>query len=366
VHFTRTTVDPAERSLLDQSVRIFDDSAAASTHLNRLAASIAGCESVEFGPVDDRYVAHVSAAPALALPDRIAAAGWVRTGVPGLRWRVYVFDLQHANLVVRLRLFTDGTIREEDFRAFVEGSAVTLGGLEPATTTDVPPETPASPDAVAPLECNSYCIDRVWAGLTAPSSAEYDALGLTVPAERITPATTAADALASAHEDWMAHGGSPEPCFWSYPLSPIAPGASVETDAGGESILFASARSDPAGTTVLTQADREFASSALAVGHMRAQFDALGQCAGPVTLDLGDGLESGTASQPLALTAPDDVAAFGWKVDLPSRDVLVFEIQRGNLVTRMALVTSGTLSEARFRELAESVAVRVSRMLVVE
>lgn len=365
VHFTRTSVDPAQRSLLDQSVRIFDDSASASAHLDRLAANIADCESVAFGPADDRYAAEVSPAPAFDVPDRVAAAGWARTGVPGLRWRVYVVDLQLANLVVRLRLFTDGAIREEDFRDFVEGTAVTLGGLEPATTADDRPETPASPNAVAPLECSSYCIDRVWAGITRPSSAEYDALGLTVHDESNLPATTAADALTSAHADWVAHEGSPESCFWSYPLAPIAPGSSVESDAGGQSIVFASARSDPPGATVLTQADREFASSALAVAHMRAQFDAVAQCAGAIRLDLGDGVESGEASQPLSLMTPDDVAAFGWRVDLPSRDVLIFEIQRGNLVTRIALVSSGTVSEARFRELAESVAVRVSRMLVV-
>jgi hypothetical protein len=363
VEFVGVYEDPRQLSLLDQSVRVFPTSEAAQSHLTTIAANIDDCRNVEIGPASERYRARVDPASAFVLPDQVAAAGWIRTGTPGLRWRAYVADLQYANLVVRLRLLTDGSVREGDFRTLVENYAGTLAVLTPIPSSDTEDRPPASPDAHSPLDCASMCLDRVWAGLTAPSSAEYDALGLTV-AGAFVPASSAQDQLATARADWVARDGAPDECFWSYPLVPIAPGSSVEVDADARRITQAVERADPARTSAVNQADREFLSSALAVEHMRAQFGALAECGSSVTVDVGGGPEIGALALS-GFSTPDDVAAFGWSIELQSRSVYVVDIQRGHLVTRVSLVTTGSVSEERFQSLVESIAHRVARMDVV-
>ncbi|NYF11268.1 hypothetical protein HDC94_002424 [Leifsonia sp. AK011] len=104
----------------DQSVRLFDSTEAASAYLAELQETIDGCSRVEIGPRDDRFTAAITPAPALDVPETIAAVGWVHTADPGTRWRAYVFDLQAANAVVRIRLVTDGAISEKRFRTAVE------------------------------------------------------------------------------------------------------------------------------------------------------------------------------------------------------------------------------------------------------
>ena len=104
----------------DQSVRLFESTEAASAYLAELQGVIDGCSQVEIGPADDRFSAVITPAPALDLPDTIAAVGWVHTADPGTRWRAYVFDVQAANAVVRIRLVTDGSISEKRFRTAVQ------------------------------------------------------------------------------------------------------------------------------------------------------------------------------------------------------------------------------------------------------
>ena len=67
-----------------------------------------------------------------ANPDDIAAVGWVREGSPGPRWRSYVWDLQRGNLVVQVRVLTDGRILERDVAGFTELLAERMGNLPAA------------------------------------------------------------------------------------------------------------------------------------------------------------------------------------------------------------------------------------------
>jgi PknH-like extracellular domain len=131
IFWTGTHLDAAGIDSVDQSVRLFQDSDSAEAYLADIAAQINECTSVQFESANSRYTATVDAASALGTPVSVASAGWIRTGEPGERWRAYSFDLQRGNLVVRTRLLTDGTIRETDFRRFVQFYAAQLAAIEP-------------------------------------------------------------------------------------------------------------------------------------------------------------------------------------------------------------------------------------------
>ena len=138
VVFLATHEDRDRVDLVDHSARLFPDTAAASDYLAALATAVSECGSLELGPDDDRRSATVTPMPALDLPDEVAAAGWVREGTPGPRWRCYVVDLQRGNVVVRIRLFTDGLITENQFRNTVELYAKQLATVEPVSATVSP------------------------------------------------------------------------------------------------------------------------------------------------------------------------------------------------------------------------------------
>lgn len=126
--FTGTHVDRFD-NVADQAVRLFSDSAAAEAYMADLANSIAQCTQVQFGSGRNLYTADVALAASVNPPKSIAAVGWIRTGDPGVRWRAYVFDVQRANMVIRIRVLSDGSIREQDFRRVVQFAAAQLASI---------------------------------------------------------------------------------------------------------------------------------------------------------------------------------------------------------------------------------------------
>jgi hypothetical protein len=81
----------------------------------------------------DSSLVQVTSQAAIDVPSEVAAVGWVREGSPGPRWRSYVWDLQRGNLVVQVRVLTDGRILEQQVATFAELLAERLGHLEAAT-----------------------------------------------------------------------------------------------------------------------------------------------------------------------------------------------------------------------------------------
>ncbi len=128
VEWTGSHADEEVRNVIDQSVRLFADSASATHYLETLADQVADCDLVSGG---DGYSAVVTPAPALTLDESCAAIGWVRTGDPGMRWRAYTFDMQRGNMVVRIRLLTDGSTTEDAFRGLVESYSTQLATVQP-------------------------------------------------------------------------------------------------------------------------------------------------------------------------------------------------------------------------------------------
>ncbi|MGX5681172.1 hypothetical protein [Schumannella luteola] len=112
---------------LQESGRVFTDSASAEAHMTTLKGMIAGCTSYEIGSGDSYWTADVSPMPALDLPDSVAAVGWVEDSPWG---RFYAADLQRGNLVVRAALYTDGLVGEQEYRDYVEQLAQQLADIE--------------------------------------------------------------------------------------------------------------------------------------------------------------------------------------------------------------------------------------------
>lgn len=121
IHFiaARGTDDEFSTSL--HTFRLFDTTAAAQSHMERLHDLLDDCERYELGT---DWNATVTPAPALSLPSSVAGVGWVE--VEDYGWRYYSFDLVRANAVVRITLSTDNGVTEERFRALVEDAALDM------------------------------------------------------------------------------------------------------------------------------------------------------------------------------------------------------------------------------------------------
>ena len=132
VQYTGTYADSVKLNTVEQAIRFFESSATAEAYMNELATNIQDCTLVEYGTGQDYYSAEVTPVPLLDLPPSVAAAGWIRTGDIGPRWRSYVVDLQRGNMVVRTRLLTDGSLTELEYRDLVESIAGQLEQIEPA------------------------------------------------------------------------------------------------------------------------------------------------------------------------------------------------------------------------------------------
>ncbi|MDO7881681.1 hypothetical protein [Antiquaquibacter soli] len=112
---------------LQESGRLFVDSASAETHMTTLQGMIASCTGYEIGSGDSYWTADVTPMPALDVPASVAAVGWVEDSPWG---RFYAVDLQRGNLVIRAALYTDGVVGEEGFRQYAEQLAEQLADLE--------------------------------------------------------------------------------------------------------------------------------------------------------------------------------------------------------------------------------------------
>lgn len=128
VYYPEWHHDDEEYYYLTEGIRVFADSAAATTYLAELETAIAGCPDYSYS--ESGWFSLVTATPALELPDSVAAYGWAESGALN---RFYGVDLQRGNLVARLTLTSDpGGPTETEFRHLVEAYAALLAELEPA------------------------------------------------------------------------------------------------------------------------------------------------------------------------------------------------------------------------------------------
>lgn len=123
--------------VMDIASREFATTEDATAFMRDLHARVAACPWQDLdipsaGGLDSSLL-QITPQAAIEVPDDVAAVGWVREGTPGPRWRSYVWDLQRGNLVVQVRVLTDGRVLEGDVAAFAELVAARLGDLQPTT-----------------------------------------------------------------------------------------------------------------------------------------------------------------------------------------------------------------------------------------
>ncbi|MCU1439049.1 MAG: hypothetical protein JWP85_46 [Rhodoglobus sp.] len=134
---SRVQVWETDDEVMDISTRLFPTTEDASAFMHDLHMRVAACPWQDLdvpsaGGLDTSLV-QITAQAAIGVPNEVAAVGWVREGTPGPRWRSYVWDLQRGNLIVQVRVLTDGRVLEQDVATFVELVAARLGDLQPPT-----------------------------------------------------------------------------------------------------------------------------------------------------------------------------------------------------------------------------------------
>lgn len=121
--------------MTDLAARAFPTTEDASAFMRDIHERVAACPwqntNVPVAGGLDTSLVQITAQAAIKVPSEVAAVGWVREAEPGPRWRSYVWDLQRGNLVIQVRVLTDGTIVEQDVAGFAEFVALRLAELEP-------------------------------------------------------------------------------------------------------------------------------------------------------------------------------------------------------------------------------------------
>ena len=125
IDFGNTQSNEFETTTVWQSARVFETSEEAETHMRTLDDLSAHCTSFTS---PDFPLTRVTQAPAVQVPDSVAAIGWVESTGPE---RYYVYDVQRGNIVVRSILSTwADEVSEQDFRVFIETLATDLHELD--------------------------------------------------------------------------------------------------------------------------------------------------------------------------------------------------------------------------------------------
>ena len=127
VDFTGTSTSEDEFGYFTQSVRIFPTSREAVAHMWTLNELIPRCTYYSYDLAVEDWSGTLSPAPALDVPDTVAAIGWREANSIG---RYYVFDLQYANIVVRTAMASPDVVSEAQYRELVVELAEHLAQLE--------------------------------------------------------------------------------------------------------------------------------------------------------------------------------------------------------------------------------------------
>jgi len=128
IHFVGEFSDADYWQSVLQYARVFENSAAAVEHMQTVDSLLAGCDQYTMGSGLSAWSPLVTPAPALEVPDSVAAVGW-REDEAGSRF--YVYNLQRGNLVVRVNMSAWQTT-ETEFREVVQAVAERLAVIDVA------------------------------------------------------------------------------------------------------------------------------------------------------------------------------------------------------------------------------------------
>lgn len=222
-----------------------------------------------------------------------------------------------------------------------------------APDTTLASGSPGPTAAASPLDCPGQCFTESIDGQLIPNYPVLTALGASY--DLYPPGTydpTTAGALYRADlAGWRANDGFPDQCFFAPANSPADSAIADGRDQVADPIAFIGTWSDKSKQSFVDVSSRVFPDSASASAYLAELAGQIADC---------HRIEFGTEShrfvvtlQPsAAITLPDSIASTGWdrlnSSSNPTR-AYVTDLQRGNLVVRLRVVTGGDISEARFR-----------------
>lgn len=230
-------------------------------------------------------------------------------------------------------------------------------GSQPIPSTPDAPLTgdPGTPVAAEPLTC-SACFGRDELNALDPSEDDVAALGFTWPEYSGYTASTSAEQEALA-DAWATDGGSPDSCYFLYAWAPLP----TTVDATGYDdgvVQYGMTWMDEERLHGLTTGSRLFLDSAVAEGQLAALAATIDDCPAYSMSQLGWG---GVVTPSPALDLPASVAGYGWTDSSGPYRTYAFDLQRGNLVARIRLMTDGDgPTEEQFRDYVEVVAEQIA------
>jgi hypothetical protein len=234
-------------------------------------------------------------------------------------------------------------------------TALPPGGSDPdelRPPDDLVEGEPGDPVASEPLDCVTCFASDDVRDIDVPHRA-YVTLGLPVDDRQpfeVPMFTDQRDAVGWWEED----GGSPDECYFAYTQPPLLFVPERDGIANSDLILYASSHSDPESAYWLTEASRIFTTHSAASAHMLELETAVDGC--PAYSLTGAGYAAEVTPAP-AFDVPADVAAYGWVETAGLSRFYAADVQRGNVVTRLSLLSdSQGPSEQQFRAFVEEYA----------
>lgn len=242
--------------------------------------------------------------------------------------------------IVALVVFITGALNEQE-----KGEPLVAGG-SPTT------------EARAPLDCESECLL-----MNGPLLFSTDFIDHNLIADRSLayPSTVEYEhgSMITSFDDL---GGTPAQCSFVYSVSPVTLDT-LGAEATTESIQVHEPYSDADGATYFQQSTRVFSSSADAVTYMQQLETELAAC--PRYSTDGSLLPAVTSVESAAsLSVPDSVANLGWVELGTDARYYAIDLQRGNVVIRSGLTSSGDMTEQEFRDLVSITAQRFAALAV--
>jgi hypothetical protein len=213
---------------------------------------------------------------------------------------------------------------------------------------------PASPVAVAPEDCPEFCFTTASIPDTVLPDSAFEDIGLTEK-EGVGGYiySSLSDAFTATQGSWATDGGTPDDCFFTYYVVPMAVPIDGTPEMVHDTLQLTGTHTDRREVSILTQSIRVFETSQSAVDHMGSVRGQIEGC-GSYRIDLGDDPVAVSAAP--ALDVPASVAAIGWAESSEGSRYYAYDVQRANLVVRTYLYTDGAVSEVDFRSLIEKVA----------
>lgn len=243
---------------------------------------------------------------------------------------------------------------------FVAGIATTVVGSIPVAP-DQPLQTgpPGAPVAVEPLECSTACFDPPKAGDFGTDDAHFDEIGLvSTTAPWGFYGDIAVEEMYEGDLDYT-NGfiGAPGSCFFTVTRGPYVPSLGNPDVSSLDLVYFLVTHEDKREMDSGQISARLFADTSAATTYLTDLAGSIEDCAEEERVILGG--EPANITPLPALDVPDSVAAVGWVMEQePGWGWRTYsaDLQRGNAVVRIQVITDGAITEQQFRTLVESYA----------